>query len=50
MGSHTIRQAYFIGSGDYPEGLAGYVKSPPVAKPARMLHKLRCGLLCASYR
>jgi hypothetical protein len=27
LGSHAIREAYFIGAGNYVEGLAGYTKS-----------------------
>jgi hypothetical protein len=29
-GSHAIREAYFIGASNYPQGLAGYIKSLPV--------------------
>jgi hypothetical protein len=32
LGSHAIREAYFIGAGNYVEGLAGYTKSLPVPK------------------
>ena len=32
LGSHTIREAYFIGASNYPQGLAGYIKSLPVPK------------------
>jgi hypothetical protein len=32
LGSHAIREAYFIGAGNYVEGLAGYTKSLLVPK------------------
>jgi hypothetical protein len=32
LGSHAIREAYFIGSGNYAEGMAGYIKSLPLPK------------------
>jgi hypothetical protein len=32
LGSHAIREAYFIGSGNYPQGLAGYIKGLPAPK------------------
>lgn len=32
LGSHAIREAYFIGAGNYPQGLAGYIKSLPAPK------------------